>query len=150
MPISKPIRWSLIVIGVVCLLLIAPLGLIIAGNVGGAVLNSVLNQRSTTSELIGDYQYQANWGRAQLHIEPNGSFREEIAENGKPARLISGHWQALDDDNYLAVTFKPFGMVWDQDHASQTQGFGTQFYKPRHGKTYGVIDDDLGERFQQQ
>ncbi len=150
MLLAKPTRWALVIVGVPCLLFVALWGGILASNVGAGVLSSILNRRPTITEFIGDYEYQANWGRAQLHIEPNGNFREEIAENGKPARFISGHWQALDDDNYLAVSFKPFGMVWDQDHASQTQGFGTQFYKPRNGKTYGVIDDDLGERFQQQ
>jgi hypothetical protein len=150
MPLSSRIRWSLIGICGAVLLFFGPVLLILGGNLGAEVLNIVLDRRPTRSEVAGRYKYQAPWGNALLQIDEAGTFQEQITENGKPSRLINGHWNASDGDNCLRLTFMPFGMVWDQDHQSQSRGFGTQFYKPRHGKTYGVVDDDLGEKFEQQ
>ncbi len=41
-------------------------------------------------------------------------------------------------------------MVWDDDHNRETNDYGINFYKPHFGATYGLINDDLGERFERQ
>jgi hypothetical protein len=150
MPLSKPIRWSIIALCFGAVVFFGPMMLWMGSNLGGALLNLALSRRPTEKELVGDYKYEASWGRVFLHLDQAGTFQEQIVERDKPARLIDGHWQSRDGDNCLELDLKPFGMVWDEDHESQTQGFGTQFYKRRSGKTYGTINDDLGEQFEQQ
>ena len=41
-------------------------------------------------------------------------------------------------------------MVWDDDHERETNIYGINFYKPHLGTTYGLIDDDLGEKYERQ
>lgn len=140
------------VVGATSLVLLLPLALIITGNAGGAVLNSLLNRQPTRQELIGSYQYRARWGTVFLQINPNGSFLEEFHETGHPQRRVNGTWQARSNENYLDVEFQPFGNVDDEDHAHLNGKSGMPFFKPflGIGKTYGLIDDDLGEKFEQQ
>jgi hypothetical protein len=69
----------------------------------------------------------------------------------KPQRSVSGRWQITERaSNFLTLDFRPFGMVWDEDHDSQTNIYGINFYKPHFGTTYGMINDDLGEKFVRQ
>lgn len=149
MAINKGI-WSVIVLGTVLITLVAPFLLLVASNVGAGLLDLALNRRPTNAELVGDYRYKAKWGGVFLHLDRTGAFREEITEDGKPMRVVDGRWQATDGSNCLQLTFKPFGMVWDEDHESTTRGFGTQFYRSRSGRTYGIVNDDLGQKFEQQ
>ena len=150
MAVSRKIRWSLIAAGAIVCVIIAPFLLIFGSNLGSGILSLILDRTPTTAELTGYYEYRAPWGAAQLRINSDGTFQEQIAEKGKSAKLYSGQWEASRKENYLEVGFKPFGMVWDDQHGTTTQGFGTAFFKPRAGKTYGVVDDDLGERFEKE
>jgi hypothetical protein len=147
MPISKPIRWTLIAVLVVFL---APMALFMAGNLGAGVLDLLLNRKPTATELIGDYKLEVPWGRSFLHIRADGTFQQEIEEMGKQRRSVSGEWQAKDGSNFVDVDFRPFGMVWDDDHERETNIYGINFYKPHLGTTYGLIDDDLGEKYERQ
>jgi hypothetical protein len=127
-----------------------PMLLFMASNAGGAVLDLVLNRKPTVAEFLGNYKLQVPWGNAKLQINADGTFQEEINENGKPPRDVSGRWQSRDGQNFLDVDFRPFGMVWDEDHTSETSDYGISFYKPHFGTTYGLINDDLGEKFERQ
>ena len=124
--------------------------LFMASNAGAAVLDLVRNRKPTGIELLGNYKLQVPWGKATLRINADGTFQEEINENGKPARNVSGKWQSREGSNFVEVDFRPFGMVWDEDHASETSVYGINFYKPHFGATYGLINDDLGEKFERQ
>ena len=119
-----------------------------ASNLGGGILDLVLNRRPATDELIGNYKLDVPWGNSTLHINSDGTFQEEIMANGKPQRSVLGRWQITrQDSNFLALDFRPFGMVWDDDHDRETNIYGINFYKPHFGTTYGMIYDDLGEKF---
>ena len=39
---------------------------------------------------------------------------------------------------------------WDDDHDRETNLYGINFYKPHFGDTYGMINDDLDEKFVRQ
>ena len=124
--------------------------MIIGSNLGTAVLDIVLHRRPKPNKLWGLYEMKASWGRAELEINKDGTFEESIQASGTPARHVSGTWRSTNRFNFVAVDFRPFGMVWDDDHDSQTSIYGIDFYKPHVGRTYGVIDDDLGENFEHQ
>jgi hypothetical protein len=147
---QKRTRLVLICLIVFAAILFGPMLLIMGSNLGAGILNLVLNRKPTVVELLGNYKLQVPWGNARLQINANGTFQEEINENGKPARNVSGRWQSRDGQNFLDVDFRPFGMVWDEDHASETSIYGINFYKPHFGTTYGLINDDLGEKFERQ
>ncbi len=122
-----------------------------ASNFGGGILDLVLNRKPTTSELVGDYKLDVPWGQSSLHINPDGTFQELIMAKDTPQQNVSGKWQITkQDSNFLTLDFHPFGMVWDDDHHSQTNIYGINFYKPHFGATYGMINDDLGEKFVRQ
>jgi len=132
-------------------LIVSPFALIMASNLGGGILDLVLNRKPTTNELVGDYKLDVPWGKATLHIRPDGTFQEEILAQEKSQRSVSGRWQITQQgSNFVALDFSPFGMVWDDDHDSETNIYGINFYKPHFGATYGMIDDDLGEKFVRQ
>lgn len=147
MPLSKPTRWSLIAITAVLALIFGPLALIMAGDFGAGLLVEALNRRPTSDELVGSYKLDAPWGSSTLQINADGTFRQEIDEQGHPGRSVSGHWQASQEFNSLAVDFHRFSMVWDDDHERDTNIYRINFYRPHFGVTYGMIDDDLGEKF---
>ena len=150
MTFSKKTRWALLAIGISLALFVGPFALLVAGNAGGAVLDLVLNRKPTREELLGKYTLKVDWGDSDLEISPDQTFREEIRPKGSPARVVSGTWQANDNGNVLNVDFQPFGMVWDDDHDSDTSYFTIQFRKPHFGVTYGLVDDDLGEAFKRE
>jgi hypothetical protein len=83
-------------------------------------------------------------------LESDGTFRQDIAEVGKPVRTITGRWSSQPSMNFAEVDLTPFGMVWDEDHATTTGTYRMDFYKPHFGRTYGVIDDDLGEQYKKE
>ena len=43
-----------------------------------------------------------------------------------------------------------FGMVGDDDHERDVSTYEINFYKPHFGTPYGMINDDLGEKYVQQ
>jgi hypothetical protein len=132
-------------------ILVGPLALIMAGNLGGGILDLLLNREPTTSELVGDYKLDVPWGQSTLHVNRDGTFQELIMAKDKPQRSVSGRWQITERaSNFLTLDFRPFGMVWDEDHDSQTNIYGINFYKPHFGTTYDMINDDLGEKFVRQ
>ena len=147
---QKKTRLVLICLIIFAAILFGPMLLFMASNAGAAVLDLVLNRKPTGVELLGNYKLQVPWGKATLRINADGTFQEQISENGKPTRNVSGRWQSRDGQNFLDVDFRPFGMVWDDDHASETSIYGINFYKPHFGTTYGLINDDLGEKFERQ
>jgi hypothetical protein len=147
---QKKTRLVLICLIIFAVILFGPMLLFMASNAGAAVLDLVLNRKPTVAELLGNYKLQVPWGKATLQINADGTFQEEINENGKTARNVSGRWQSSDGQNFVDVDFRPFGMVWDEDHASETSVYGSNFYKPHFGTTYGLINDDLGEKFERQ
>ncbi|WP_433965252.1 hypothetical protein [Tunturiibacter gelidiferens] len=147
---QKKTRLVLICLIIFAAILFGPMFLFMASNAGAAVLDLVLNRKPTGAELLGNYKIQVPWGNATLRIDADGTFLEEINENGKPAKSVSGRWQSSDGQNFVTLDFRPFGMVWDEDHASETSIYGINFYKPHFGTTYGLIDDDLGEKFERQ
>ncbi len=147
MPLRKTTRWSLIALCAVLALAVGPLALIIAGNIGGGILNLVLNRRPRINELVGSYKLAVPWGTSTLDINPNGTFHQQIVESNKPSRDLNGRWHASEDLNFVAVEFRPFNMVWDDDHERETNIYEINFYKPNFGTTYGVINDDLGESY---
>jgi hypothetical protein len=147
---KKKTRLVLICLAIFTVIFFGPMLLFMASNAGAAVLDLVLNRKPTPAELLGNYKLQVPWGNATLQINADGTFQEKISESSKPARNVSGRWQSSDGENFIAVDFRPFGMVWDEDHASETKVYGINFYKPHFGKTYGLIDDDLGEKFERQ
>jgi hypothetical protein len=150
MTLQKKTRWVLISLVIFAVILFGPMFLFMASNAGAGVLDLLLNRRPTIGELLGNYKLQVPWGKAMLQINADGTFQEEINENGKPVRNVSGRWQSSDGQNFVDVDFRPFGMVWDDDHNRETNSFGIKFYKPHSGATYGLIDDDLGEKFERQ
>jgi hypothetical protein len=151
MPLHKISRWILIVSCVAIALFFGPLALIVAGNAGGAVLDSLLNRKPTPQELVGHYELRVPWGTSTLQIRPDGTFHEEIRPNDKPVKVVSGQWHnEQEGPNYLSVEFKPFGMVWDEDHDRNIGSYLIEFRQPHLGATYGLINDDLGEAFKRQ
>jgi hypothetical protein len=147
---QKKTRLVLISVIIFTVILFGPMFLIMTSNAGAAVLDLVLNRKPTVAELLGNYKLQVPWGNAKLQINADGTFQEEIKENDKPTKNVSGRWHSSEDFNFVSVDFRPFGMVWDEDHTSETSVYGINFYKPHFGTTYGVIDDDLGEKFERQ
>jgi hypothetical protein len=145
---QKKSRLVLICLIVLVVILFGPMLLFMASNAGAGVLNLALNRKPTVAEFLGNYKLQVPWGNATLQINADGTFQEETNENGKPVKSVSGIWQSRDGQNFLDVDFRPFGMVWDEDHGSETSVYGINFYKPHFGATYGLIDDDLGEKFE--
>jgi len=147
---QKKTRLVLICLIVFAVILFGPMLLFMASNAGAGVLNLALNREPTTAELLGNYKLQVPWGNATLQISADGTFQEEINENGKPTKSVSGRWQSREGSNFVDVDFRPFGMVWDDDHNRETNDYGIKFYKPHFSATYGLIDDDLGEKFERQ
>jgi hypothetical protein len=147
---EKTTRRVLIGLIIFACIFFGPMLLFMVSNAGAAVLDIVLNRKPTVAELIGNYKLKVSWGESTLQINANGTFQEEIIESGKPAKTVSGSWQSHDHRNFVDVDFRPFGMVWDEDHASETKVYGINFYKPHFGRTYGLINDDLGEKFERQ
>jgi hypothetical protein len=150
MALQKTTRWVLAGVAAVALLLVGPMLLIVGSNAGAAILDLVLNRRPKAAELLGNYRLQAPWGYATLRINADGTFQEELYQAGKSTRSVSGRWQSREESNFVDVDFQPFGMVWDEDHNRDTSSYGINFYKPHVGATYGMIDDDLGEKFEKQ
>ena len=150
MPLQKKTRLVLIGLISFAVILLGPMFLFMGSNAVAAVLNLALNRRPTAAELLGTYKLQVSWGNATLHTNPDGTFEEEINEDGKPAMSVSGNWQSRENSNFVDVDFRPFGMVWDDDHNRDTNIYGIDFYKPHFGTTYGLINDDLGENFERQ
>ena len=99
----------------------------------------LLERESTRSELAGDYTYIARWGIAALHLSTDGTLTESVFERPGQATQYTGSWTAAPDDNSTKVTFRPFGMVWDEKHGSETDIFAMNFYKRRIGTTYAKI-----------
>jgi hypothetical protein len=147
---QKKTRLVLICVIIFAVIFFGPMILFMASNAGAAVLDLVLNRKPTVAEILGNYKLQVPWGNATLQINANGTFQEEINETGKPAKNFSGRWESREDSNFVSIDFRPFGMVWDEDHASETGVYGINFYKPHFGTTYGMINDDLGEKFERQ
>jgi hypothetical protein len=147
---EKTTRRVLIGLIIFASIFFGPMLLFMVSNAGAAVLDLVLNRKPAVAELLGNYKLKVPWGESTLQINANRTFREEIIESGKPAKTVSGNWQSHDGQNFVDVDFRPFGMVWDEDHSSETKVYGIKFYKPHFGTTYGLIDDDLGEKFERQ
>jgi predicted PurR-regulated permease PerM len=94
-------------------ILFGPMFLIVGSNLGGGILDLVLNRKPTVAELLGDYKLQVPWGNAKLQINADGTFQEQINENGKPVRNVSGRWQSAMVKTFLTLIFGPlewFGM----------------------------------------
>src|ERR1700730_1839139 len=115
---QKRTRLVLICLSIFAVIFLGPMFLFMASNAGAGVLGLVLNRKRTVAEFLGNYKLQVPWGSATLQINADGTFQEEINENCKPVKSVSGRWQSRDGQNYLDVDFRPFGMVWDEDHAS--------------------------------
>ena len=147
MPLTKQTRWVVIALCIALAVAVGPLTLIIVGNAVGGTLGLLLNRRPTSSELIGTCELAVPWGVSTLDISGDGTFRQKIAERTNASRDLIGRWHASEDLNSLAVEFRPFNMVWDDDHERETNIYEINFYKPRFGTTYGVINDDLGESY---
>jgi hypothetical protein len=150
MALQKKTRVVLICLAVLAAVVIGPMLLFMGSNLGAGILDLALNRRPTMAELLGNYRMNVPWGNATLRLNSDGTFQEQINENGKPSRFVSGNWHSRSDSNFTNVDFRPFGMVWDDDHSSETNVYGIEFRKPHFGETYGLIDDDLGEKFERQ
>jgi hypothetical protein len=119
-------------------------------NLTSGIASLMLEREPIEAEIIGDYKYSAAWGTATLHLNSDGTFTEEIIEKANPPKLLAGSWTSSKDENSAKVDFRPFDMVWDEDHSREINLFGMNFYKRRFGNTYAKIDDDLGEQFERQ
>ena len=147
---SKPVRWTLAAVIGLLVVFTAPMALFMASNFGGALLSLILDREPERVELLGKYSYNAPWGNTILELKSDGSFHQEIVEIGRPARTIKGRWSSQPSMNFAEVDLTPFGMVWDEDHATTTGTYRMDFYKPRLGRTYAVINDDLGEQYKRE
>lgn len=147
---SKPVRWTLITLSGLLALFLSPMALFMASNFGAAVLSLVLDREPEQVELLGRYTYRAPWGNTSLELKSDGTFRQEIGEAGRPVRTITGKWSSQSSMNSAEVDLTPFGMVWDEDHTTTTGTYRMDFYKPRLGRTYGMINDDLGEQYKRE
>lgn len=150
MLMSKPVRWTLAIVFGLLLILTAPMALFMASNFGSAALSLILDREPERGELLGRYSYTASGGNSSLELRSDGSFHQEIVEVGHPARTIKGRWSSQPSMNFAEVDLTPFGMVWDEDHTTTTGSYRMDFYKPRLGRTYAVINDDLGEQFKRE
>ena len=151
MSLSRKFRWSLYALFCALGIFFAPLAFFMASNLGAAILDLALNRKPIANEITGDYKLDVPWGKSRLHIDPDGTFKEAIAANGQPSRTVLGKWQLGENgDNFVELNFHPFGMVWDDDHDRETNLYGINFYKPHFGDTYGMINDDLDEKFVRQ
>ena len=130
---------------VFALVLVFPLA-----NLFSAITSLVVESEPSQAELIGNYKYSAAWGAAALNLNPDGTFRETVSEKTSSPKVFQGSWTSSRDENSAKVDFRPFGMVWDDDHGREIHRFGMNFYKRRFGNTYAKIDDDLGEEFERQ
>jgi hypothetical protein len=126
-----------------CLLLVFPLA-----NLASGVASLMLEREPTKAELIGDYKYSAAWGTATLQLNLDGTFTETLIEKSTAPKQLAGSWTSSKDENSAKVDFRPFDMVWDEDHSREINLFGMNFYKRRFGNTYAKINDDLGEQFE--
>ena len=125
-------------------IVLLPFGLFVASNFGAGVLDLFLNRPPTTNELLGTYVLTVPWGESTLRIDRDGTFEQRIRSEGD-VRVIQGKWQLVDGDG--KALFRPFGMVWDDNHTGDTAVFGITFEKARFGQTFGMIDSDLGEKY---
>jgi hypothetical protein len=119
-------------------------------NLFSGITSLILERVPTQLELIGEYKYSAAWGTATFDLNPNGSFKETINEKAASPKQFEGSWTSSKDENSAKVYFRPLGMVWDENHGTQTNIFGMNFYKRRFGNTYAKVNDDLGEQFERQ
>jgi hypothetical protein len=119
-------------------------------NLASGIASLMLEREPTKPELAGDYKYSAAWGTATLELSSDGTFTEEIIEKANIPKRFSGSWTSSKHENSAMVDFRPFGMVWDEDHNREINLFGMNFYKRRFGSIYAKIDDDLGEQFERQ
>jgi hypothetical protein len=119
-------------------------------NLASGIASLILEREPTDGEFVGDYKYSAPWGTATLDLNSDGTFTEAITEKANPPKRFAGSWTSRKDDNSAMVDFRPFGMVWDENHGAETNIFGMNFYKRRFGNTYAKINDDLGEQFERQ
>src|SRR5207302_3016588 len=126
MTTQKKILQALICLITFAVIFFGPMLLFMASNAGAAILDLVLNRKPTVAELLGKYKLQVPWSNATLQINADGTFQEEINESGKPAWSVSGRWQSREGSNFVDVDFRPFGMVWDDDHNRETNAYGIQ------------------------
>ena len=150
MAMSKPVRWTLIALFGLLMVSVAPMALFMVSNFAIAMFSLMFERQPTATELVGNYRLSAPWGESTLQIMPNGTFQQEIIERDNAKRSVVGRWDSQGNSNSLTVDFQPFGMVWDDDHERTTSYSGMTFYRNRWGRTYGIVDDDLGERYERQ
>lgn len=72
---------------------------------------------SRLADLAGTYRLVADWGSSSLVLDANGTFHEEIFQNGKPILSVDGSWKFEDG---RSIVRRPCV------HLSTT-GVGTQF-----------------------
>ncbi len=121
-----------------------------ASNFGSAVITLVVDREPARAELLGTYSYIASWGNTSLELKSDGTFRQAISEVGHTPRTITGKWISQSSMNSVEVHLTPFGMIWDEDHERVIDSCRMDFYKPRLGQAYGVIDEDLGEQYKRE
>ncbi len=126
------------------------MALFMASNFGNAVITLVVDREPARAELLGTYSYIASWGNSSLELKSDGTFRQAIGESGRPPRIITGQWSYQSSMNSAEVHLTPFGMIWDEDHETMIDSCHMDFYKPRLGRTYGVINEDLGEQYKRE
>jgi len=143
----KPILLSLVLVPLGFLSL--PLVFVVS-NAGSAIISLITNREPTRAELIGAYDYTAPWGSAGLTLNEDGTYREVVAENNGSTAQFSGVWGYRDADNSAEIGLRNFGMVDDDDHSRKIDLCTMNFYTRRLGKTYAVINEDLGEHFERQ
>jgi hypothetical protein len=145
----KKMLWASL--AVVPLLILFGLGFVFPlANLFSGVESLVLERQPIQAELIGDYRYSATWGTATLHLNPDGTFTEMVIDKAASPKRFEGLWSSRGVENSIQVDFRPWGMVWDEDHGREINLFGMNFYKPRWGKTYAKVNDDLDEQFERQ
>ena len=132
------------------LIFVAPFLLIFGSNAVAGIASLIFERRPSVDELAGTYKYAAVWGTATLKVNQNGTFEETIFEKSGQQEQFVGTWNSRDELNSVELDFRPFGMVWDEDHGRETNVYGLSFFKRRFGGTYANINDDLGEQFDRQ
>jgi hypothetical protein len=123
---------------------------------GPAFLPEPASRPVTTNELVGTWQYTADYGKTliQLTIRPDGTFQQTVTPTGSTKTLSqSGRW-TLDERNHIRfdalLTHEGYsaskGWTPEEVHWWVTDGIGKQPAVVLFGGTHP--DPDSWQRFE--